>query len=123
MARIIHVEADERVGAMVRRVLGEAGHMVEVIDHGILAFDTIAFRKPDLVILDHSLPGAQGLDILRALRRLPALGRTPILMLAARSGAGAEAMDAGASDHLVKPFTPELLARRVQAMLHGDVRA
>jgi len=32
-------------------------------------------------------------------------------------------MDAGASDHLVKPFTPELLARRVQAMLHGDVRA
>lgn len=123
MARIIHVEADERVGAMVRRVLGEAGHMVEVIDHGMLAFDTIAFRKPDLVILDQAPRDAQGLDILRALRRLPALGRTPILMLSARGGAAAEAMDTGASGYLVKPFTPDALAQRVRDMLHGDVRA
>ncbi|MDF2386791.1 response regulator [Nostoc ellipsosporum NOK] len=122
MARIIYVEDDERAGAAVRQALREAGHMVGLIDHGMLAFDTIAFNKPDLVILDQSLPGAQGLDILRALRRLPALCRTPILMLSAKGGEAEadEAMGAGANACLVTPFEPELLVRRVAEMLDDD---
>ncbi len=119
MARIIYVEDDEQVGAGVQQALREAGHVVGLIDHGMLAFDTIAFNKPNLVILDQSLPGARGLDILRALRRLPALCRTPILMLSARGGEAEmdEAMAAGANACLVKPFAPELLVRRVAEML------
>ncbi|MBC7047283.1 response regulator, partial [Salmonella enterica subsp. enterica serovar Heidelberg] len=62
MARIIYVEDDEQVGAGVQQALREAGHVVGLIDHGMLAFDTIAFNKPDLVILNQSLPGARGLD-------------------------------------------------------------
>ncbi|MDH4744175.1 response regulator [Sphingomonas sp. CBMAI 2297] len=119
MARIIYVEDDAQVGAEVQQALREAGHLVGLIDHGMLAFDTIAFNRPDLVILDQSLPDGQGLDIVRALRRLPALCRTPILMLSAGGGEAEmdEAMAAGANACLVKPFAPELLVRRVAEML------
>jgi two-component system response regulator MtrA len=122
MARIIYVEDDELVGAVVQQVLSRAGHIVGIIHHGTLAFDTIAFKKPDLVILDQSLPGMQGLDILRALRRLPALYLTPILMLSAKGGEAAvdEAMGAGANDYLVKPFEPEHLVARVTDVLRNN---
>ncbi|MEP9358056.1 response regulator [Sphingomonas sp. KR3-1] len=122
MARIIYVEDDELVGAVVQQILSKAGHIVGVIHHGTLAFDTIAFKKPDLVILDQSLPGMQGLDILRALRRLPALYLTPILMLSAKGSEAAvdEAMGAGANDYLVKPFEPDQLVERVTDVLRNN---
>ena len=122
MARIIYVEDDSLVGDVVKMVLSEAGHLVGVIDHGTLAFDTIAFKKPDLVILDRALPGMKGVDILRALRRLPQLYLTPVLMLSATGGDQAidEAMEAGANDYMVKPFTPEALIARVDQVLRQN---
>jgi two-component system response regulator MtrA len=106
----------------VQQVLSRAGHIVGVIDHGTLAFDTIAFKKPDLVILDQSLPGMQGIDILKALRRLPALYLTPILMLSAKGGEAEvdDAMGAGANDYLVKPFEPDELVERVNEVLRNN---
>lgn len=122
MARIIYVEDDELVGELVKDVLTRAGHIVGVINHGTLAFETIAFKKPDLVILDRALPGMQGVDILTALRRLPGLYLTPVLMLTAKGGEEMvdEAMGAGANDYLVKPFEPEELVRRVAAVLENN---
>jgi two-component system response regulator MtrA len=122
MARIIYVEDDELVGEIVKDVLTRAGHLVGVINHGTLAFETIAFKKPDLVILDRGLPGMQGVDILTALRRLPGLYLTPVLMLTAKGGEVMidEAMEAGANDYLVKPFEPEELVRRVEEVLRNN---
>jgi DNA-binding response OmpR family regulator len=122
MARIIHVEDDELVGQAVQEILTAAGHIVGVIGHGTLAFDTIAFKKPDLVILDQKLPGMQGIEILHALRRLPALYLTPILMLSAKGGEDAidDAMGAGANDYLVKPFEPAELVERVAEVLRNN---
>ncbi|MBB5711928.1 response regulator [Sphingomonas xinjiangensis] len=122
MARIIYVEDDSLIGDIVQKILSDAGHLVGVITHGTLAFDTIAFKKPELVILDRALPGMQGLDILRALRRLPQLYLTPVLMLSATGGDAAveEAMGAGANDYLVKPFTPEALVDRVDQVLRQN---
>jgi two-component system response regulator MtrA len=119
MARIIYVEDDELAGELVREVLTEAGHLVGVIGHGTLAFETIAFKKPDLVILDRSLPGMQGLEILKQLRQIGALYLTPILMLTAKRDEklADEAMEAGADDYLIKPFQPEDLVQRVEAAL------
>lgn len=119
MARIIYVEDDEVVGALVQEVLTEAGHLVGVIGHGTLAFETILFKKPDLVILDQQLPGMAGVEILRRLRQLPATYLTPILMLTGRrDGALADdAAIAGVDDFLVKPFAPEDLVERVAAAL------
>ena len=119
MARIIYVEDDELAGELVRDILTQAGHLVGVIGHGTLAHDTIAFKKPDLVILDRSVPGMPGMEILRNLRQTPATYLTPILMLTARRGNGPrdEALEAGADDYLVKPFSPEDLVERVEAAL------
>lgn len=122
MARIIYVEDDDLVAELVKDVLTRAGHIVGVINHGTLAFETIAYKKPDLVILDRALPGMQGVDILTALRRLPGLYLTPVLMLTAKGGEALvdEAMGAGANDYLVKPFVPEELVRRVAQVLENN---
>lgn len=119
MARIIHVGDDEPTAEAVRQALGMEGHAVSAIHHGTLAFDTIAFRRPDLVILDLSLPGVRSMDMVRALRRLPALDRTPVLCLSGE----AAATDAGTGDRLEKPFAAEDLVRQVAEMLRdSDLR-
>ncbi|RYF03531.1 MAG: response regulator [Oxalobacteraceae bacterium] len=119
MARIIYVEDDDLAGELVKDVLTQAGHLVGVIGHGTLAFETIAFKKPDLVILDRSLPGMQGIDILKQLRQTPATYLTPILMLTGKRGEALsdEAIAAGADDYLLKPFEPEDLVQRVASAL------
>lgn len=119
MARIIYVEDDDVAGELVRDVLTEAGHLVGVVGHGTLAFETIAFKKPDLVILDRSLPGMQGIDILKQLRQMPATYLTPILMMTGKRGEALsdEAIAAGADDYLLKPFEPEDLVQRVARAL------
>jgi len=119
MARIIYVEDDELMGDLVKDVLTQAGHLIGVIQHGTLAFETIAFKKPDLVILDRTLPGMQGLEILKRLRQSAAMYLTPILMLTGKRGEASsdEALALGADDYLVKPFEPEDLVRRVAAAL------
>ena len=119
MARVIYVEDDDLAGELVKDVLSQAGHLVGVICHGTLAFETIAFKKPDLVILDRSLPGMQGIDILKQLRQMPATYLTPILMLTGKRGEALsdEAMAAGADDYLLKPFEPEDLVQQVASAL------
>jgi two-component system response regulator MtrA len=122
MARIIYVEDDDLAGELVRDVLTQAGHLVGVIGNGTLAYETIAFKKPDLVILDQSLPGMQGVEILKRLRQMPASYLTPILMLTGKRGTALadEALRAGADDYLIKPFEPEDLVERVEAALAAN---
>ncbi|MBB5712684.1 response regulator transcription factor [Sphingomonas xinjiangensis] len=119
MARIVYVEDDEIVAELVKSILTRVGHSVTVLDHGTLAYDTIAFKKPDLVILDQNVPGMDGLDLLRIVRRNPSLYCPAVLMLSAKGGedAIAEALSAGASDYLVKPCAPQDLVRRVERIL------
>lgn len=124
MARIICVEDDSLIAEMVQQLLTTAGHVVTLVEHGALAFDAIVARKPDLVILDRSLPGVQGIDILRSLRHHPVVYGTPVLMLTAerRGDKVVEAVDAGANGYLVKPFVPEALVRKVNDMLGAGAR-
>jgi DNA-binding response OmpR family regulator len=122
MARIIYVEDDELMGDIVKEALSAAGHIVGVITHGTLAFETITFKRPDLVILDSSVPGMKGTAILRRMRALPELYLTPIVMLTAR--ADAEDVDAaiaaGANEYLVKPIAAEEIVARVNAVLSSN---
>jgi two-component system response regulator MtrA len=119
MARIIYVEDDPIVAELVQAVLGEAGHIVGVVAHGELGRDTIYLKQPDLVILDRDLPGMEGVDILKSLKQVAGLYRTPILMLSANRSRQSidEALAAGARDYLVKPFEPADLVARVEACL------
>ncbi|WBH15814.1 response regulator [Sphingomonas radiodurans] len=123
MARIIYVEDDDLMGHVVQEVLTQAGHLIGVVPHGTLGFETIAFKKPELVILDLGLPGMTGIEVLKHLRQISSTYMIPILVLTANQSAEAaeQAMGAGANDVMLKPFVPADLIARVADVLsvHG----
>ena len=119
LVRIIYVEDDDLMADIVKSLLTNAGYLIGVISHGTLAYETIAFKKPDLVILDRSLPGMQGIEILQRLRTTPETYLIPVLMLTAAGGNEKidEGLGAGADGYLVKPFEPEALIRKVESII------
>jgi DNA-binding response OmpR family regulator len=105
------------MASFVRQGLAEAGYAVDVVGDGRSALDYALAADYDAYVLDILLPGMNGLELLRDLRRRG--DKTPTLMLTARDTIDdrVEGLDAGADDYLVKPFAfPELLAR-VRALL------
>lgn len=113
MALIIIADDDPLVGDIVRYTLSEHGHIVGIVANGVDALRVVETERPDLVILDCSMPGLGGVDLLRQLRVSRTSFDIPILMLTARSSRDDEeiALRAGADDYLRKPFDPaELLA-------------
>jgi two-component system response regulator MtrA len=116
MARILLVEDDDKLGRQVAEWLREAGFDAEWAARGdeALAADFSSFA---LVILDLMLPGAHGLDVLKAIRAEH--HAVPVLVLSARQDASdkVRALELGADDYLAKPFWPEELLARVRARL------
>lgn len=119
MARIIIAEDDEIVCDIVRGALGEAGHIVGVVNNGNDALRAIQVKKPDLVILDCNMPDLPGMIILREIRNSPSLFATPVLILTGRQGGrDAElAYNQGADDYMKKPFDRDELVFRVEELL------
>lgn len=116
-AHILVVDDDPHVTDLLRRVLAYEGYSVAVAARGDEAFSRALEQPPDLVVLDIMLPGPSGLEIARRLRE--AGDRVPILMLTARDAVAdrVEGLQTGADDYLVKPFAPEELLARIQALL------
>lgn len=123
LTRIIYVEDDELMADIVKGMLTDAGYLIGVIAHGTLAYETIAFKKPDLVILDRSLPGMQGIEILQRIRATPDTYLMPVLMLTATGGDHMieEGLGFGADGYLVKPFDPDALVQKVADILHNSL--
>jgi two-component system, OmpR family, alkaline phosphatase synthesis response regulator PhoP len=116
MQRILVVEDEMQIARNLRDYFEAAGFEVVVVGDGTAALASVRGSRPDLVILDLGLPGLDGLDVARELRRT---ATTPILMLTAR---GEESdrivgLELGADDYLVKPFSPKELVARVRAVL------
>lgn len=109
--RILLIEDEDEIAAFMTRGLREEGYSVERVAHGSDGRREMP-RDWDLIVLDWSLPGTDGVSLLRQLR---AQGRnTPVLMLTARDAVSdrVTGLDAGADDYLCKPFAfAELLAR------------
>ena len=114
--RLLLVEDDARMRAVIRRGLSEQGHAVEEAATGPEAADAAAAGHFDVLVLDLMLPGFDGVEVVRRLR---ARGdKTPVLMLTARDAARdiVTSLDAGADDYLVKPFAFAVLLARVRAL-------
>jgi DNA-binding response OmpR family regulator len=116
MKSILIVEDEMKIARLVRDYLEHAGFEVLVAGNGESALASARGSKPDLVVLDLGLPGRDGLDVARELRRS---SNVPIVMLTAR---GDEAdrivgLELGADDYIVKPFSPKELVARVRAVL------
>lgn len=112
MAALLVVEDEPKVAAALRQGLSDEGYAVDVASTGEEAFFRVSTGTFSVVLLDLTLPGRDGLEILRALRRRDA--DTRVLILTARDGLSdrVAGLDAGADDYLVKPFAfAELLAR------------
>src|SRR5712675_1553076 len=116
MATILLVDDEPRIVQLVRDYLQHGGFAVLVASDGPTALRTARTGRPDLVVLDLGLPGQNGLDVARALRRD---GDVPIIMLTARSEESDKlvGLELGADDYLTKPFSPKELVARVRAVL------
>src|ERR1700741_3630079 len=116
VATILVVDDEPRIVQIVRDYLQHGGFAVLVASDGPTALRTARTGRPDLVVLDLGLPGQDGLDVARALRRD---GDVPIIMLTARSDESDKlvGLELGADDYMTKPFSPKELVARVRAVL------
>ncbi len=120
---ILVVDDEPRIAGLVRDYLEHGGFAVIVAGDGPAAVRETRTRHPDLVILDLGLPGLDGLDVIRAIRRDSHL---PIIALTARADESDKliGLELGADDYVTKPFSPKELVARVRAVLRrSDVAA
>ena len=113
---ILVVDDEPRIVQLVRDYLERGGFNVLVASDGPTALRTARTGRPDLIVLDLRLPGLDGLDVARALRRD---GEVPIIMLTARTEESDKlvGLELGADDYITKPFSPRELVARVRAVL------
>jgi DNA-binding response OmpR family regulator len=111
MQRLMLVEDDARLAALIKEYLEEYDYQVDVVTRGDQALARFRQNQPDLVILDLTLPGVDGLVICRELRQLTAI---PILILTAREDSFDEVsgLEQGADDYVNKPVQPRVLLAR-----------
>ncbi|HKC18890.1 MAG TPA: response regulator transcription factor [Candidatus Dormibacteraeota bacterium] len=116
VATILVVDDEPRIVQLVRDYLEHGGFSVLTASDGPSALRTARTGRPDLVVLDLSLPGVDGLDVARSLRRD---GVVPIIMLTARTEESDKlvGLELGADDYMTKPFSPKELVARVRAVL------
>jgi two-component system OmpR family response regulator len=114
--RVLVVEDEVKLAALIRRALGEQGMLADVATRGEDALWMAAATSYDVIVLDVNLPGVDGFETVRRLRGKSI--RTPILMLTARDAIDDRitGLDTGADDYMVKPFDFGELFARVRAM-------
>ena len=122
MATILIIEDEPELVKVLRSYLEQAGFSVLSAQRGDSGLTIWEQKRPDLVLLDLNLPGKDGLDVAREIRRK---SDTPIIMVTAR----VEEMDQliglelGADDYIPKPFSPRLVVARVRALLRRSEMA
>jgi DNA-binding response OmpR family regulator len=120
--RVLVVDDDERLNALVTKYLGQFGFSVRAVTHAEAALRALKTDPPDIFVLDVMLPGMDGFAVCRKIRET---SRVPILMLTARGEVTDRVvgLELGADDYLPKPFEPRELVARIQAVLRRGVQA
>jgi two-component system, OmpR family, alkaline phosphatase synthesis response regulator PhoP len=116
---ILIIEDEEDLLALVHYNLTKEGYRVTCAASGEEGIKAARANPPDLILLDLMLPGMDGLEVCRTLKRDAGLGQVPVIMMTAR---GEEAdvvagLELGADDYVTKPFSPRILISRVRAVL------
>ena len=121
MTRILVADDDPLMRTLISVSLGDVAETFEAADgdETLALFDTHEF---DLVLLDWEMPGPSGLDVLKMIRKRPS--DVPILMVTAKNERGQilEAIHAGASDYLIKPFESTVLRQKLERLCHQPTK-
>jgi two-component system alkaline phosphatase synthesis response regulator PhoP len=117
--QVLVVDDERDIRELLQYNLSKEGYGVTTVSTGEDAMAAIRHRKPDIILLDLMLPGLDGLDVCRALKKDSGTADIPIVMLTAK---GEEAdivagLELGADDYVTKPFSPRVLLARVRAVL------
>lgn len=113
---VLVVEDDPRIGRLIAKNLEAAGLGCRLVGDGDAALREFAREKPSLLLLDLMIPGTDGYEVCRRVRRE---SHVPVLMLTARSSEADKLLgfEIGADDYLTKPFSPREMVARVRALL------
>lgn len=116
---ILIVDDDTDISTLIANVLSQAGYEVTTIPTGLEALERVDEIHPDLILLDVMMPGIDGYETCRRLRRKPTTLRVPIIMLTARDTPEAkiQGFEVGADQYVSKPFNPAELRARVHGLL------
>ena len=117
--KILIIDDEKEIRKLLHIVLSTNGYKVEEAENGNNGITRTAFLKPDLILLDLSLPDIDGLEVLKHIREF---SKSPVIILSVREQENNKitALDSGADDYVTKPFSPgELLARIRAAIRHS----
>ena len=117
--KVLVVDDEENIRMLVKFNLEKAGYEVLEASDGNKAIETAVNSTPDIVILDLMLPGIDGLEVCRNLKRHPRTAALPIIMLTAKSDEidRVIGLELGADDYMTKPFSQRELVARIKAVL------
>jgi len=118
--RILVIEDDDETRELLRMALEKRGYQVAVAEDGVRGYDTALFLKPDLIVTDIQMPGADGIQVVRRVRDTASLENTPILVTTAfGTGTATFSLQLGANAYEPKPINPDSFMSTVQRLL-GD---
>lgn len=119
MAKVLVVDDEPNIVLSLEFLMEQAGFEVATAEDGEQALAQVRDDQPDLLLLDISLPGISGFDVLERLRSEEATARLPIIMLTAhgRDVEREKGMALGADDYITKPFSTQTLVEKVKTLL------
>ena len=117
--QLLVVDDEEDILELLRFNLTSEGYQVTCAASGEAAMEIVVTEKPDLMVLDLMLPGIDGLEVTRIIKKDPATRNIPIVMLTAKTEESdvLTGLEMGADDYVTKPFSPRILAARIKAVL------